>query len=78
MCSSDLLKAERVQEPASLAKDGRERHTSYFELSVSQKQPVTIELQTLGVVIKLQGAPAADSGRGNGSGAGSTVQPQAA
>lgn len=62
------LKAERVQEPSSLAKDGRTRISSSCNLTVSQKQPITIELLTMGVVVELHGAPADHSAPGSGSG----------
>ena len=61
------LKAERVQEPASVAAAGTGRTSSELEMTVGHKQPITIELQELGTVIKLLG-----------NGEGSTGQPKAA
>ena len=49
------LKAERVQQPAILADQGPQQLTSSLELTVSQKQPMTIE--AAGSVIRLHGAP---------------------
>ena len=49
------LKAERVQQPALLADEGPQQLNSTLELSISQKQPMSIE--AAGSVIRLHGAP---------------------
>ncbi|HYU35281.1 MAG TPA: hypothetical protein VEW48_24270 [Thermoanaerobaculia bacterium] len=49
------LKAERVQEPELFAGARGGQLSSTFELTLSQKQPVTIELMALGVTITLHG-----------------------
>ena len=72
------LKAERVQEPESLAAAGKAHFSSSFQLTVSQKQPITIELPDLGIVIKMHGAPADRSTPEDGSSADGVRQPQAA
>lgn len=69
------LKAERVQEPASVAAAGNARTSSELEMTVGHKQPITIELQE-GIVIKLLGLDG--SAPGSGSGAGSAEKPKAA
>jgi hypothetical protein len=53
------LKAERVQQPALLADQGPQQLTSSLELTISQKQPMTIE--TAGSVIRLHGPLASAS-----------------
>jgi hypothetical protein len=53
------LKAERVQEPTSVAASGKAQHPSEFHVTVSHKQPITIELQERGTVITLHGQPQA-------------------
>ena len=70
------LKAERVQVPAILADEGPAQLTSAIELTVSQKQPMTIE--TLGTVIKLHGTTADTSAPEGGKVPSSTGQPKAA
>jgi len=55
------LKAERVQEPA-LAEIGAVGRSSAFEMTINQKQPVTIELLGLEVVITLHGTEAGAAG----------------
>jgi hypothetical protein len=54
------LKSERVQQPAYLTEGGRQ--SSFFELSLSQKQPVTIELLSLQAVITLHGVNPGQAG----------------
>jgi hypothetical protein len=56
------LKAERVQEPTSVAAEGKAQLPSSFHLTVSHKQPITIELQELGTVITLHGSGAGSAG----------------
>jgi hypothetical protein len=72
------LKAERVQEPALFANSPNEKLSSVLELTVSQKQPMTIELPALGAIIKLHGTTADTSVPGGGSIPSSTGQPKAA
>ena len=55
------LKAERVQEPAFAAIGAQGPASSVFELTINQKQPVTIELLALQVVITLHGPGAGAS-----------------
>lgn len=71
------LKAERVQEPASVAAAGKAQLPSEFHVTVSHKQPITIELQERGTVIKFHGM-ADPSTPSSGNGEGSTGQPKAA
>ena len=47
------LKAERVQQPELAALGAEVPLTSAFELTINQKQPVTIELPGLQAVITL-------------------------
>ena len=54
------LKAERVQEPAFAALGTEVPMSSAFELTINQKQPVTIELPALQTVITLHGPKAGD------------------
>jgi len=60
------LKAERVQEPEVFAGAGNGTFSSTFELSLSQKQPVTIELMALGVTITLHGKQTENNAAGAG------------
>lgn len=55
------LKAERVQEPALAGVEAMSL-SSAFELTVSQRQPVSIELLALQVVITLHGEQAVQAG----------------
>ncbi len=55
------LKAERVQEPSIIADEGQDQFSSAFEMTLSQKQPVTIELMALQTVITLHGTVAANN-----------------
>ena len=57
------LKAERVQEPAFAVLGAGVPLTSAFELTVNQKQPVTIELPAIQTIITLHGT-AAGAGTG--------------
>src|SRR6185503_14801623 len=59
------LKAERVQLPAIVADEAPQQLSSTIQLTVSQKQPMTIE--TIGNVIRLHGAPANPGVPGGGS-----------
>jgi hypothetical protein len=52
------LKAERVQQPELAALGAGVPMSSAFELTINQKQPVTIELPALQVVITLHGTTA--------------------
>ncbi len=72
------LKAERVQEPALFANGENEKLSSVLEMTVSQKQPMTIELPALGAIIKLHGAMAANRVPEGGSIPSSTGRPKAA
>jgi hypothetical protein len=56
------LKAERVQEPAFAALGAGRPLSSAFELTINQRQPVTIELPAIQTVITLHGTTA-----GNGT-----------
>lgn len=56
------LKAERVQEPVAVAMGGAAPLTAALQLSMSQAQPVTIELLGLQVVITLHGTNAGAAG----------------
>ena len=55
------LKAERVQEPALAALGAGMPMSSAFELTINQKQPVTIGLLGLQTVITLHETAASDS-----------------
>ncbi len=52
------LKAERVQEPASLA-TGKALQPAELHLTASHKQPITIEVQERGTIITLHGTGSA-------------------
>ena len=56
------LKAERVQEPVSVAAGGAGRVASAFELMIHQQEPVKIELQAHEIVITLHGTNAGLAG----------------
>jgi hypothetical protein len=70
------LKAERVQLPAILADERPQQLSSTIQLTVSPKQPMTIE--TVGTVIRLLGATADTSAPEGGSGLSGAGQPKAA
>ena len=55
------LKAERVQQPALAALGAGTPMSSVFELTINQKQPVTIELLGLQTVITLHETAAGNS-----------------
>jgi hypothetical protein len=56
------LKAERVQEPASVAAGGVGRVSSAFELMIHQQEPVRVELLAHEIVITLHGTNAGLAG----------------
>ena len=58
------LKAERVQEPALAVLGAGAPMPSAFELTINQKQPVTIELLGLQTVITLHETAADDDAAG--------------
>ena len=58
------LKAERVQEPAFATLGAGGPLSSAFELTINQRQPVTIELPALQTVITLHGMTTGDGTAG--------------
>jgi len=58
------LKAERVQSPAIFADEGKGQFSSAFEMTLSQKQPVTIELMALRIIVTLHGTQAENNQAG--------------